>query len=88
MHFTRNKRLAFRFRQEAFIHKTLAERKKEDRLAKKSRIKGALASKSKADMDRMVDQSSRMIGNLTKGVKGGQEVITEDDEAEDWFGDE
>ena len=55
-------------------------------MAKRTRINLALASKSRAEVGRMVDQSSLVIGDLTRGSIGGQEEIGEDEEAEDWFG--
>ena len=74
-----------RFQQQAFIHKTIAERKKEERAAKKQKINSALVSKSRAAMDKMVDQSSQVISNLTSRPSLGE--VGEDEEADDWFGE-
>jgi len=82
-HLARNS--ATEFQQQAFIHKTIAERKKEERAAKKQKINSALVSKSRAAMDKMVDQSSQVISNLTSRPSLG--VVGEDEEADDWFGE-
>jgi hypothetical protein len=78
-----------RFQQQAYIHRTIAERKKEDRAAKKLRVNTALTSRSRAQVEQEVDQSSRMIGSLTQRAGQGQlpGTIEEDEEAEDWFGE-
>ena len=79
---------SFRFQQQAFIHKTIAERKKEERAAKKQKINSALVSKSRAAMDKMVDQSSQVISNLTSRPSLGEVgEVGEDEEADDWFGE-
>ena len=42
-------------------------------------------SKSRAAMDKMVDQSSQVISNLTSRPSMGE--VGEDEEADDWFGE-
>lgn len=74
-----------RFQKAAFIHKTLEERKKAARVEKRARINSALASKSRAQVERDVDESTRVISQLTRGSRPSQGSIPEDEEAEQWF---
>ena len=54
----------------------------ERREARKQTLKSALRSKSRAVMDDIVNESSRLISSLTKSKEGDE---GQDDEAEDWF---
>merc|ERR1712038_2001917 len=75
-----------KFQKASLVHRKLAERKKEARLEKRARLTSALASKSKAQVMAEVDQSSRMISQLTQGARPSQSSIPEDDDAEEeWF---
>jgi len=74
-----------KFQQAAFVQKKLVEKKKEARLEKRARLTSALASKSKAQVMAEVDQSSRMISQLTQGSRPSQSSIPEEDDAEEWF---
>jgi len=74
-----------KFQKAAFIHKTLEERKKAARVEKRARINSALASKSRAQVERDVDESTRVISQLTRGSRPSQGSIPEDEEAEQWF---
>merc|ERR1712218_659637 len=69
----------------SFVQRKLVEKKKEARLEKRARLTSALASKSKAQMTAEVDQSSRMISQLTQGSRPSQGSIPEEDDAEEWF---
>lgn len=74
-----------KFQQAAFVQKRLVEKKKEARLEKRARLTSALASKSKAQVMAEVDQSSRMISQLTQGSRPSQSSIPEEDDVEEWF---
>jgi len=52
---------------------------------KRARINSALASKSRAQVERDVDESTRVISQLTRGSRPSQGSIPEDEEAEQWF---
>ena len=54
-------------------------------MAKKQRLNSVLKSKSRAQMDDMVDQSTRLISSLTKLP---EDEAGHDDEAENWFEDD
>ena len=79
-----------RFQRQAFIQRNLAERNKGD--AERKRKKKALASTltavvSRSNMDRMADQSTKMIGRMTQKAAGrGQEE--EEGPEDDYFEEE
>ena len=78
--------LIFRFQHQAYIQKKMAEKAKAARANKKSKMSSALSKVvSRTQMDKMVDQSTKMIGNC-QGVRRSLDI--EDEPDEEWFEEE
>ena len=80
-----------RFQRQAFIQRNLAERNKGD--AERKRKKKALASTltavvSRSNMDRMADQSTKMIGRMTQKAAGRGQEEEEEGPEDDYFEEE
>ena len=80
-----------RFQRQAFIQRNLAERNRGD--AERKRKKKALASTltavvSRSNMDRMADQSTKMIGRMTQKAAGRGQEEEEEGPEDDYFEEE
>merc|ERR1711864_47520 len=74
------------YQNQAYIHKRVSDNAKDARQAKKHRLKSAMVHRvtSRAQMDSQVEQSSRVIRDMTQGnSRNSQE--DEEEEADDWF---
>ena len=77
--------MLFRYQHQAYIQKKMAEKRKVDRNNKKSKLGSALTKVvSRTQMDKMVDQSTKMIGSC-QAVRRSLDL--EDEPEEDWFED-
>ena len=78
----------FRFQHQAYIQKKMAEKAKAARADKKSKMSSALSKVvSRSQMDKMVDQSTKVIGSMaSQSVRRSLDL--EDEPEEDWFEDE
>jgi len=76
------------FQNRAYIHKKIAENAEDARKLKRMKLKTAVVSKvvSRARMDAMIDESSKVIRDMT-AEDAGSKGDDEDDGAEDWFED-
>ena len=80
--------LIFRFQHHAYIQKKMAEKTKADRANKKSKINSALTKVvSRSQMDKMVDQSTKVIGSMANQPVR-RSLNLEDEPEEDWFEEE
>ena len=75
----------FRFQHQAYIQKKMAEKAKAARADKKSKMSSALSKVvSRSQMDKMVDQSTKVIGSMaSQSVRRSLDL--EDEPEEDWF---
>jgi len=74
------------YQNQAYIHKRVSDNAKDARQAKKHRLKSAMVHRvtSRAQMDSQVEQSSRVIRDMTQGnSRNSQE--DEEEEDDDWF---
>ena len=80
--------LIFRFQHQAYIQKKMAEKAKAARADKKSKMSSALSKVvSRSQMDKMVDQSTKVIGSMaSQSVRRSLDL--EDEPEEDWFEEE
>ena len=80
--------MIFRFQHQAYIQKKMAEKAKAARANKKSKMSSALSKVvSRSQMDKMVDQSTKVIGSMaSQAVR--RSLNLEDEPEEDWFEDE
>ena len=78
----------FRFQHQAYIQKKMAEKAKAARADKKSKMSSALSKVvSRSQMDKMVDQSTKVIGTMASlGVRRSLDL--DDEPEEDWFEEE
>ena len=81
--------LMFRFQHQAYIQKKLAEQTKGARANKKSKMSSALSKVvSRSQMDKMVDQSTKVIGSMAASQAVRRSLDLEDEPEEDWFEEE
>ena len=73
--------LMFRFQHQAYIQKKLAEKKKSDRA--KFQVPADLVI-SRSQMDKMVEESTKVIGSLAD-QSDGRSLDPEDEPEEEWF---
>ena len=80
--------LMFRFQHQAYIQKKLAEKTKAARANKKSKMSSALGKVvSRSQMDKMVDQSTKVIGSMaSQSVRRSLDL--EEEPEEEWFEEE
>jgi len=76
------------FQRQAYIQRTLSERNKVERKKKKNALVSTLNTvSSRNKMDKMVDQSTKVIETMGKHV-ARKSVDEEEEEEDDWFGDD
>ena len=81
--------LIFRFQHQAYIQKKMAEKAKAARANKKSKMSSALSKVvSRSQMDKMVDQSTKVIGSMAASQAVRRSLDLEDEPEEDWFEEE
>ena len=74
-------------KKQQFIQRTLVQRDKNDRQRRKNLLTSALtAVVSRNSMDKMVDQSTKVIGQMSQKPNG--DVGNDEDEVDDWFDDD
>ena len=74
-----------RYQHQAYIQKKIAEKTKADRANKKSKLSSALTKVvSRTQMDKMVDQSTKVIGSMA-GQLDVRRSLDLEDPVEDWF---
>jgi len=73
------------YQNQAYLHKKITENAGDARKIRKLKLKSAVVSKvsSRARMDAMIDESSKVIRNMTQEGNGSK--ADEDDGAEAWF---
>ena len=74
-------------KKQQFIQRTLVQRDKNDRQRRKNLLTSALtAVVSRNSMDKLVDQSTKVIGQMSQKTNG--DVGNDEDEVDDWFDDD
>ena len=74
-------------KKQQFIQRTLVQRDKNDRQRRKNLLTSALtAVVSRNSMDKLVDQSTKVIGQMSQKPNG--DVGNDEDEVDDWFDDD
>jgi len=78
---------ANKMKKQQFIQRTLVQRDKNDRQRRKNLLTSALtAVVSRNSMDKLVDQSTKVIGQMSQKTNG--DVGNDEDEVDDWFDDD
>ena len=73
------------YQHQAYIQKKIAEKTKADRANKKSKLNSALTKVvSRTQIDKMVDQSTKVIGSMASQLDVRRSLDL-DDPVEDWF---
>jgi len=76
-----------KIKKQQFIQRTLVQRDKNDRQKRKNLLTSTLtAVVSRNSMDKMVDQSTRVISQMSQ--KPNMDVANDEDEIDDWFDDD
>jgi len=76
------------FQRQAYIQRTLSDRNKVDRKKKKNALVTTLNTvSSRTKMDKLVDQSTKVIETMGQHV-ARRSVDEEDEDEDDWFGDD